>query len=389
MTTTVRTTTTRSVQDPTRRHALAGGLFYLLTFASSIPAWILIRGSVNADLTLVPGHETQLLWAGLGDFTNALACVGSAVALYPVVKRQNQALALGFVTTRLLEAAIIMTGVCALLAVLTLQQQTSGATGAEAASATFVGQGLVAVRDWSFLFGPGFMATFNALMLGTLLYKARLVPRIIPTVGLIGAPLLLAANLATYFGHNEQTSTVTMLATLPVAFWELGVGFYLTVKGFKPSPVTAGLVLGAAYGAEGLAGRGEPLADVALLALGGVDEDEAEVGVVGVEGHRARGPVGVVVGVGEHADQGPVAGHPATVAAQPLGVKRPDHGCGSVGGDQREERVDAREEVTRPQRQGRRALREAPRRGQQQGEVRADRERGRQHLPLLGGQEGR
>jgi hypothetical protein len=242
MTTTVRTTTPSSVQDPTRRHALAGGLFYLLTFASSIPAWVLIRGSVNADLTLVPGHETQLLWAGLGDFTNALACVGSAVALYPVVKRQNQALALGFVTTRLFEAAIIMTGVCALLAVLTLQQQTSGATGAEAASATVVGQGLVAVRDWTFLFGPGFMATFNALMLGTLLYKARLVPRIIPTVGLIGAPLLLAANLATFFGHNEQTATVTMLATLPIAFWELGVGFYLTVKGFKPSPVTAGLV---------------------------------------------------------------------------------------------------------------------------------------------------
>jgi hypothetical protein len=233
--------TTRGAHDPTRRHALAGGLFYLLTFAASIPAWILIRGSINPDLTVISGRADELLWAGLGDVTNALACIGSAVALYPVVKRQNQALALGFVTSRLLEAAVVMTGVCALLAVLTLQQQTSGATGAEAASAAVVGQGLVAVRDWTFLFGPGFIASFNALLLGTLLYRSRLVPRVIPAVGLVGAPLLLAANLATYFGHNEQTSGLTMLATLPIAFWELGVGFYLTFKGFRPSPVTAGL----------------------------------------------------------------------------------------------------------------------------------------------------
>jgi uncharacterized protein DUF4386 len=241
MTTTLRPTTPPTAKDPTRGHALAGGLFYLLTFASSIPAWILIRGSVNPDLTVIAGHANDLMWAGLGDFVNALTCVGSAVALYPVVKRQSQAFALGFVATRLIEAAIIMTGVCALLAVVSLGQHTAGATGAEAASATVVSQGLVAVRDWSFLFGPGFMATFNALMLGTLMYRSRLIPRVIPTVGLIGAPLLLAANLATYFGLNEQTSTVTMLATLPIAFWELGVGFYLTFKGFKPSPVTAGL----------------------------------------------------------------------------------------------------------------------------------------------------
>jgi hypothetical protein len=83
------------------------------------------------------------------------------------------------------------------------------------------------------------MATFNALMLGTIMYKSGLVPRVIPAVGLIGAPLLFAANVATMFGYNEQTSTVTMVATLPIAFWELGVGFYLTFKGFRPSPVTA------------------------------------------------------------------------------------------------------------------------------------------------------
>jgi hypothetical protein len=97
---------------------------------------------------------------------------------------------------------------------------------------------LVAVRDWTFLFGPGFMASINAVLLGTLLYKSRLVPRSIPTMGLIGAPLLLAANIATLFGHNEQTSSITMLATLPIAAWELSVGTWLLVKGFKPAPAT-------------------------------------------------------------------------------------------------------------------------------------------------------
>lgn len=241
MTTTVRPTTVRTAQDPTRRHARAGGIFYLLTFAASIPAWALIRTSVNDNLTVVAGHETHLLWAGLGDFVVAMTCIGTAVALYPVVKRQSQAFALGFVTTRLLEAAVILTGVMALLAAVTLQQEVAGTAGSDPASLTAVSQGLVAVRDWSFLFGPGFMASFNALMLGTVMYKSRLIPRIIPTVGLIGAPVLFAVNLATFFGHNEQTSGLTALATLPIAFWELGVGFWLTFKGFRPSPVTAGL----------------------------------------------------------------------------------------------------------------------------------------------------
>lgn len=242
MTTTARpTTATRTAGDPTRKHARAAGIFYLLTFAASLPAFVLIGSAVNPDLTVAAGHDTELLWAGLLDFVTALACVGSAVALFPVVKRQNESLALGFVTSRLVEAAIIMTGVVSLLAVVTLQQDVAGTAGSEPATMTTVTQGLVAVRDWTFLFGPGFMACINAVLLGTLMYKSRLVPRVIPTMGLIGAPLLIAANIATLFGHNEQTSGITMLATLPIAFWELSVGTWMTVKGFKASPITANI----------------------------------------------------------------------------------------------------------------------------------------------------
>ena len=231
MTTATRTTTTTS--DPTRNHARAAGIFYLITFAASLPAYALITAAVNPDLTVAAGHDNQILGAGFLDFVNALACIGSAVAVYPVVKRQNQSLALGFVTSRLLEAAIIMTGVVSLLAVVTLDQEGAGAAGS--------GQALVAVRDWTFLFGPGFMASINAVLLGTLMYRSRLVPRIIPTLGLIGAPLLFTANIATLFGHNEQDSGITMLATLPIACWELSVGTWMTVKGFRPAPITANL----------------------------------------------------------------------------------------------------------------------------------------------------
>jgi hypothetical protein len=229
-------TAVRTGSDPTRNHARAAGILYLITFAASLPAFALIGSAVNPDLTVAGGHSTGLRWAGLLDFVTALAGVGTAVALFPILKRQNQSLALGFVTSRLVEAAIIMTGVVSLLAVVTLQQDAT----ADPAT-TAVSQGLVAVRDWTFLFGPGFMASFNAVLLGTLLYRSRLVPRIIPTLGLIGAPLLFAANIATLFGHNEQASGITMLATLPIAAWELSVGTWMAVKGFKPAPITAHL----------------------------------------------------------------------------------------------------------------------------------------------------
>jgi hypothetical protein len=148
--------------------------------------------------------------------------VGTAVAVFPVIRRHNESLALGFVTSRLVEAAIIMIGVVSLLAIVTLRH--SGPAAADPATLTGVGQALVAVRDWTFLFGPGFMASLNAVLFGTLLLRARLVPRIIPAVGLIGAPLLLAANLATVFGHHEQVSGLSLLATVPIALWELTIG---------------------------------------------------------------------------------------------------------------------------------------------------------------------
>lgn len=223
-----------------RKTALAGGAFYVLTFAASIPALFLLGPVLNDPNYIVSsGADTQVTWGAFLDLVTALTGIGTAVALFPVVRRQSEALALGFVTTRMFEAAVIVIGVVSLLAVVTLRQP--GATGAEADSLVTAGQALVAVRDWTFLLGPNVMAGLNALLLGTLMYKSGLVPRVIPAIGLIGSPLLLAVTFATMFGITEHGSAWWILAA-PIFVWELSLGLYLVIKGFKPSPITAGMV---------------------------------------------------------------------------------------------------------------------------------------------------
>jgi uncharacterized protein DUF4386 len=231
----------RAPVDWTRNNARAAGILYLITFAASIPAAFYFITPVLDDPNYIigSGADTRVMIGCLLDVVNALAAIGSAVAVYPVVRRQNESLALGFVTTRMFEATVIMIGVVSLLAVVTLRQDAAGAVGADQASLVTTGQALVAVRDYTFQFGPNISAALNALMFATLLYRGRLVPRIIPTMGLIAAPLLIVASLAVVFGITEQGSVWFAPGGALIFVWELSVGIYMTVKGFKPSPITA------------------------------------------------------------------------------------------------------------------------------------------------------
>ena len=118
---------------------------------------------------------------------------------------------------------------------MTLRQDLAGATGAEATSLAVAGRSLAAVHEWTFLLGPGLMAALNALLLGSLMYRSGLVPRVIPLTGLVGAPLLIASCTATVFGLWSQVSAVALVLTLPVALWELSLGLWLVVRGFRRS----------------------------------------------------------------------------------------------------------------------------------------------------------
>jgi hypothetical protein len=241
MTATTSTTTRPAPADWTRNHARAAGIFYLITFAASIPAAFYFLSPVLDDPAYIVGSgaDTRVIVGCLLDVVNALACIGTAVAVYPVVRRVNESLALGFVTTRMLEATIIMIGVVSLLAVVTLRRDVAGVADADQAGLVTTGQALVAVRDYTFQFGPNLCAALNALMFATLLYRSRLVPRILPIMGLVAAPLLILATLAVVFGVTEQGSFWFAPGGALIFVWELSVGIYMTVKGFKPSPVTA------------------------------------------------------------------------------------------------------------------------------------------------------
>ncbi|HNO16568.1 MAG TPA: DUF4386 domain-containing protein [Actinomycetota bacterium] len=203
----------------TRRLAFIAGALYLLTVVTSIPA-LALKDPVLADPTSAGAAALQ--WAAALEFVLALACIGTAVALFPVLRRVDEATALGFVGSRTLEAAIIVMGVIAMLGVL---------VAGPAAPA------LVSMHDWAFLLGPGTIPAVNALLLAPLLLRAGLVPRALPLMGLVGAPLLLAASVGTLFGIIDQVSPVGFLSALLIAAWEIGLGFWLVIKGFNPDAV--------------------------------------------------------------------------------------------------------------------------------------------------------
>jgi Domain of unknown function (DUF4386) len=242
MTTAMAITATKKVpMDSLRKTALVAGVFYLITFIS-IPT-LALYGPVrnHRDWILGSGGHTAVLVGGFLEVIVALAGIGTAVTLYPVVKRQNEGVALGFVAARALEASMIFAGVVSLLSLVTLRQHLGGAAGADAAALVTTGASHVVVYNWAFLLGQSLMPAINALLLGSLMYRSRLVPRVIPLLGLIGAPLLITAVIAALFGGIGQYSSVAALAALPVAAWELSLGVWLVVKGFKPSPITTGM----------------------------------------------------------------------------------------------------------------------------------------------------
>jgi hypothetical protein len=223
--------------DSTRKLALAGGVLYLVTFAASIPTLALKAPVVDhADFILGHGNATGVIWAAFLDFVCAVAGIGTAVALYPVIRRLSPASAIGFISSRTLEAAILVVGAISLLSIVTLRNDV---VGGDPASLVTTGQSLVAMHDWSFLFGPGFMPAINAVFLATVMYRFRLVPHIIPLMGLIGAPLLFASSLATMFCGPGRVSSSAFLLAVPIAAWEFSLGVYLMVKGVRrPAIIT-------------------------------------------------------------------------------------------------------------------------------------------------------
>ena len=223
--------------DSTRRTSFITGVLFIITFVTSIPAAFLLYAPVLDDASYVVGAGADG-GVALGAFLEVLlivANVGTAVALFPILKRQSEPFALGYVTARLVESTFIAIGIVSLLAVVTLRQD---AAGGDPSSLVTAGQSLVAVHDWTFLLGPNWVVGVgNGLILGWLMSRSGLVPRGMAILGLIAGPVLLAGGTAALLGVIEPDSALKNLTAAPEFVWELSLGIYLTVKGFKPSGV--------------------------------------------------------------------------------------------------------------------------------------------------------
>jgi hypothetical protein len=211
-----------------RRTAVIAGVLFLVTHVTSITG-LALYGPVlkHADFIVGSGPDTPVLFGALLEVVLALAVVGTAVTLFPVVKRHNESVALGYVGLRTVEAGVIAVGVVPLLAIVTLRQHGVGAID--------VGKALVAFHNWTFLVGPDLVLGTNTVLLAYVLYRSRLVPRFIPVLGLVGGPLVFVASTGELFGIFPQFSFWAAVTAIPVFAWEICLAIYLIVRGFRPT----------------------------------------------------------------------------------------------------------------------------------------------------------
>ena len=224
-----------------RRTALVVGVLFILTFVTSI-AGAIAYGSVLSDPDYItgPGADTGVFLGALFELFLIITNIGCALVLFPILKWQNEAIALGYVAARIMECTFILVGILSVLAVVTLRQ---GAASADAGSLTTVGTSLIAVKNWTFLLGPGFADGIGTgLLLGWLMYRSGLVHRRMALFGVIGGPLLAASGVAVLMGVIPQGSPVQGLMTVPEIIWEAYLGLWLTFKGFNAAAPILGLV---------------------------------------------------------------------------------------------------------------------------------------------------
>ena len=218
-----------------QKRARVFGVLYLITFATSIPALLLYEPALRDPVGYIAGagHDNRIFLGALLELLLIIANIGTAVVIVPIVRRQSEELAIGYVTARIFECAFILVGIISVLGIVTLRQQVAGA------SEGTVAYTLAAIKDWTFLLGPGWVVGWgNGLILGYLMYRSELVPRRAAWLGLVGGPLIIISGTAVMFSGNHPGSTLRGLqgiATAPEFLWELFLGVYCTFKGFRPS----------------------------------------------------------------------------------------------------------------------------------------------------------
>ena len=227
--------------SPSRRIALVVGVLFLITFVTSIGAVIAFQPALDDPAGYVSGggSDGRIFLGAFLELLLIVANIGTAVVLFPIVRRQSEILALGYVTARIVESTFALVGLISVMSLVSVNDALAGATGAEAAALTAQGNSLAATYDWAFLFGPGLVVAFgNGLILGYLMYRSGLVPRRMAMLGLVGGPMLAASFVMILFGVYDNGPGLAGLMALPEIVWEASLGVYAAWKGFRPSPIT-------------------------------------------------------------------------------------------------------------------------------------------------------
>jgi hypothetical protein len=215
---------------------VAFGVLYLITFATSIPALWLFQPVLDDPQGYIAGGgaDNRIYLGALLELILIAANIGTAVVLIPILKRQHEILTFSYVAARIMECVFILVGILAVLAVVTLRHDA----GADAASLGGLAESLAAIKDWTFKLGPGLVVGIgNGLILGYLMFRSGLMPRRLAMLGLIGGPLQSLAGIGVLFGLFDASGPVQGIATVPEIIWELSLGIYPLIWGFKSSPI--------------------------------------------------------------------------------------------------------------------------------------------------------
>ena len=214
------------------------GVLYLITFATSIPALVLYEPALRHPVGFVAGggNVNKIYLGALLELLLIVANIGTAVVIVPIMRRQFEELSIGYVTARIVECTFILVGIVCMLGIATLQQEAAGA------SEGTVAYTLAALKDWTFLLGPGWVVGLgNGLILGYMMYRTRLVPRAATWLGLVGGPLIIISGTVVMFGGDHGAGSFQGLATIPEGLWELFLGVYCTIWGFRrDAPILSG-----------------------------------------------------------------------------------------------------------------------------------------------------
>jgi hypothetical protein len=224
-----------------QRTARIMGAWFLATFVFSVPAFLFYDPLLNhPDYVVGSGDDTRVAVGALLEIMLAISGIATAVVIFPIVKRVNESIALGYIASRTVESVLILVGVLSLMSVVALRQDSAGA-GSNSGALIDVGRSLLAVHDQTSLLGPQFCAGLgNGILLGYLMWRSRLLPRPLVMVGVIGGPLAFLGGGGVLLGAWDNPSGPLSALTALEAIWELSLSVWLLARGFRPSPILTG-----------------------------------------------------------------------------------------------------------------------------------------------------